>query len=126
MTDKDNLNEIQKLIKTIQSDTSMYPAKQKAIICHMENVKESILKSEEDYIKKEQITAIANKLTIIFVPLFLIFMIIYSYGIPNYILRETNIFFLISITSFAIAMASTAIAAGLHWMQQKIFSPKSA
>ncbi|MFA6096029.1 MAG: hypothetical protein WC788_00190 [Candidatus Paceibacterota bacterium] len=126
MTIEDSIKRIQELAKKIQDDTSMHPAKRKAIVQHLESAEESLLKSESDYIKKEQIMGIAGKLTIIFVPLFMICLLIYSYGIPNYVPRESITFFRISIASFAIAMGNMVIAPGLYWMQHKIFSPKSA
>ncbi len=126
MTIEDDIKRIQELIKTIENDTSIHPAKRKAVARHLENAKVSLMKNEEDYIKEEKIAAIARKLMIIFVPMFMIFLIAYDYGIPNYVSRGTNIFFFISISSFAIAFASPAIAPKLYWIQHNIFKPKSA
>jgi len=126
VTENDNLNEIQQLIIRIQSDRSMYPAKQKAIVCQLESAEEAISKSEEDYKKEERISGISSKLTIIFVPMFIIFLLIHSYGIPNYIPPLTDISFFISMASFVIAMANMAIAPKLYWILQKIFKSKSA
>lgn len=127
MTIEDNINKIEEITKTIEGDKSIYPAKRRAIVLSLKKAEGSILKNEEDYIKDEEISGISSKLTIIFVPLFIICLIIYSYGIPNYIPREMPIFFYIGITAFSIAMFNAMIAPGIVWLQNNIFTPpKSA
>lgn len=126
MTEKDSLNDIQKLIETIRNDTSMYPAKRKAVVGSLKDAEISLSISEDDYIKEEAIAGIAGKLTIIFVPLFMIFLAIYGYGIPNVVAKEANLVFFITIASFVIAFSNTMIAPRIYRIQQKIFPTKSA
>lgn len=86
---------------------------------------EEILRNNGYYRTQEEIKKIEGMITIIFGPLFFIFMIIYSYGIPGIITRLSNLAFYISITSFAIWISERIIAPKVLWLQQKIFKPKS-
>lgn len=127
MTVEDNIEKVQELIKTIEDDKSIYPGKRTAIISSLKNARASILKSDEDYVKDEEIKGISGKLTIIFTPLFMISLAIYGYGIPNVISPENNIIFYMGITAFSIAMLNALIAPAIIWLQNKIFTPpKSA
>lgn len=126
MSIEENKNEIEKLIDKIQKNDSMYPAKKKFVMFHLREAKEANSRPDEKYIEKEKIDKIERAITIIFIPIFFIFLMIYSYGIPNIVSPLDSLSFYIAIASFTMAMFNHMISANLFMIYQKFSKPKSS